>query len=808
MYHKSFEGRGYTRGLRNACRAALAALAVLVSAPASFSQSYPNSLSTDSVDPAADAAFIRQMRSRMDNIRRTQHRPTVALVLSGGGAKGAAQVGAMKYLEEIGMPVDFVCGTSIGGLVGAMFAMGYNSDDVRELFCTQEWKTTLTDNVDPRYISYEKKNYRDRYIIHIPFHYENEAHSLGRKFLDDEQTDPYSKAGVSNFSRSLPSGYVYGFNVGNLISSVTVGYQDSISFTRLPIPFMCVATDIIQCKSKNWTSGSIKTAMRSTMSIPGLFEPVRTGECLLVDGGTRNNFPADIAKAIGADYIIGMDLADEEPGYLEVNNIGNVLMRFISMLGKDSYERNVGIADVRVKPLLNGYNMLSFNIQAIDTMINRGYAAALSRKAELASIRSAVGPVRQRPVRKAVNIAKTPVQVRSIRFEGLDDRESRLLMQKIGMVAGQTVDKAVMDDASSKIEATGSFENVSYSLLGETEPYDLVFKCVKGPTHRMGLGFRMDTQEWAMLALDLGLNVNKLMGSKLDLSFRLGRTQRAVLRYSLDLPGLPTLNADASLSHPNFDLNFAGSVIGSELLDQKYRLYFSNINWSRFNFQAGISHQRLSTVEGNMLHSIIPSFYPRSQKELLTGLFTNLQLYTMDDRYFPSKGANVQIRGDWDFANSANPDFQPVTSLSADFKYVIPIGQNFALIPDLHWRSVFNNHLSFRHMNFVGGSIAGRYVDQQIPVAVTNRAHLLDNVVGVANLEFRVKPVRSVYLSATGSYVRDAETIGGLLENLAPSIYGGALSLGYDTIAGPLKFALQWNNRERWGVYVSFGYDF
>ena len=431
------------------------AAVILLPAPA-FAQNYPNGLSTDSVNPAADAAYIEVLRHHLDSVRRVEGRPTVALVLSGGGAKGAAQVGALKYLEEQKIPVDIVMGTSIGGLIGGLYSVGYTSQELRDLFCTQDWGKTLTDRVDPNHIPYETKLNKQKYLVDIPFHYEtvkrrinrvhdNESFSDGHQMemtpdfgaLDD--MDYGTQKGVGNFTNSLPTGYAYGFNVNNLLTSLTVGYQDSISFATLPKPYLCVASDMVSLKAKYWSSGSLKTAMRSTMSIPGLFAPVRTQEMILVDGGTRNNYPTDIARAAGADYIIGIELANADPEYADVKHLGNILGQFIKMLGKDAYDKNIGYPSVRVQPELEGFNMLSFNAASVDTMILRGYKAFEEKADELAAIKEAVGEARPHEFRKAVDISKTPVQIRSITIDDVSDYESQLLMKKIGYVQGLAI---------------------------------------------------------------------------------------------------------------------------------------------------------------------------------------------------------------------------------------------------------------------------------------------------------------------------------------------------------------------------------
>ena len=290
---------------------------------------YPNNLTMDSAQPSIDSVYLRQMRTKMARIRSTERRPTVGLVLSGGGAKGAAQVGALKFIEELDIPIDLICGTSIGGLLGGLYAIGYKADELEDIFINQDWDKLLTDVVDQKYIPYSTKMYNSKYVLTIPFQTATDLLNSSKK--NDEE---YKK---QSFMSSLPSGYAYGFNVNNQISSLTVGYQDEMSFNDLPIPFVCVASDMISCKAKNWGSGSINTALRSTMSIPGLFEPVRTDGMVLIDGGTRNNFPTDIAKAMGADIIIAIELSDMMPGFEEVNNIGDIVSQMISMLGTDAY---------------------------------------------------------------------------------------------------------------------------------------------------------------------------------------------------------------------------------------------------------------------------------------------------------------------------------------------------------------------------------------------------------------------------------------------------------------------------------------
>ena len=594
-----------------------------------------------------------------------------------------------------------------------------------------------------------------------------------------------------------------------MLSSLTVGYHDSISFAALPIPFMCVAADLVSCKAKNWTSGNLNIAMRSTMSIPGLFDPVRIGNMVLVDGGTRNNYPVDIARAVGADYVIGFDLADADPGYEGINHLGNILSRFISMLGRDAYNRNVGYADVCVKPDLHEFNMMSFNSEAVDVMIQRGYRAIVEKQDSIALIKRAVSSAWAFPSdRKAADLSREYVLIRSVAFDGLTPDEEQMMLRRTGIVPGQTVDKQVMDDAMSSLIATGAFEAVSYSLYGGDAPYDLVFHCTRGPVHQLGLGFRMDTEQWASMALHLGLNTRRLTGSKLVLNARLGRSIKASARYIYDSPYLPTINAEAGLTAPSADLYLDGAKNGIGCFTHYEQLYFSNIRWTSMDVRLGVRNRHYKIGEGTALGKRLSEQNPDFVRGGFLGGYVDGRLYTFDDKYYPTHGTDLRVGLEGDFFRYGHPEFRPVWVASMDFKSALPLGGPVAFLPEIHYRSVFGQPYSYLHYNYLGGAIAGRYVDQQIPFAGFGHMMVMQDHLATLSAELRFRPANNLYLSVIGGAVRDAATFSEMFQSIIPTLVGGALELGYNSFLGPVKLALQWSDLYKWGGYLSLGFDF
>lgn len=775
--------------------------------------------------PHTDSIFIRQFREHLDSVRKAEHRPIIAIVFSGGGAKGAAQVGAMKYIEEIGMPVDLICGTSIGGLLGGMYAIGYDSSDMEYLFRNSDWNKMLSDRIDPAFIPYSSKMFNAEYALAVPFHYDDRAfesrvldqekYGTGEiEFKSGDQTMLSTREGVNSLLSSLPSGFAYGFNVNNLIASLTVGYQDSISFRDLPIPFMCVASDMISCKAKNWGSGSLRTALRSTMSIPGLYDPVRTEGMQLVDGGTRNNFPTDVARACGADYIIGIELSDLDPGYSQVNNIGNIVSQFIKMLGKDAYDKNVNTPDIFIKPEISEFNMLSFSPEAVDTMVRRGYEAAIAKSEELLAIKAKTGNYGWHlNRRKATDISKTPVQLASIEFDGLSDEESRLLVRRIGLKAGDVVDKTIIDDAMSKVQATEAFESVTYNLYGTGNPYRLVFHCSAAPTNRMSFGGRIDTEEWASLLFNVGLNTHRLTGSKLDFTAKLGQNLKADLRYTLALSWMPALNFSASVARYKGNIGSNDDQIKYDVSYWTHQemLYLTDLKWTRFNFRAGLKNVYYNLDDDTVFGASIAELSPDAIKTDYLGAFAKGNIYTFDNFYYPSKGVNFAFCADYDFARFKHTGYTAVLSLGFDFKAVIPLYKRLALVPDLHVRNIFNPNeqdVSLLHSNFIGGAIAGRYTENQVPFFGFNNVMMADDNLFTATLGLRYNPWKNIYFTGMGGLVESQPNLLDALVDLNPDTYAIGFEAAYNFITGPVKFNVHWSNTLGWGMYMSFGFDF
>lgn len=291
-----------------------------------------------------------------------KERPTVAVVLSGGGAKGMAHIAVLKAVEEAGIPIDIVCGTSIGSLVGALYCVGHSPDYIDSLVRAQNWSFLLSDRTDPALLRLRQREEQNTYAL---------------------------IRGLSS-ARPEQGGLIRGRNLNVLFRRLCAGYLDSISFDSLPVRFACVATDIVTNTEVDFHSGYLLNAIRASMAIPGVFTPVRMGDMVLIDGGLRNNFPVDVARRMCADIVIGVTVQNDLPTADEINDAVSVMNQIIDVNCKNKYDENVEDADVFIKVNVKGYSAASFTPAAIDTLIRRGQEAVAEHCDDLLAVKARI----------------------------------------------------------------------------------------------------------------------------------------------------------------------------------------------------------------------------------------------------------------------------------------------------------------------------------------------------------------------------------------------------------------------------------
>ena len=726
--------------------------------------------------------------------------PKVGLVLSGGGAKGAAHIGVLKYLDEIGMPIDYVTGTSMGSIIGGLYAMGYSPQELDELISNQDWSIIMSNKPQRKDVSYDYKRDMETFLITIPF---NVFRSVE---VGNEDSD------VSrNISAALPTGIIRGQNVFNLLNGLSVGYQDSISFDNLPIPFACVALNLLEGKEVVFRNGNLPLSMRSSMAIPGVFAPVEFDGMMLVDGGVVNNYPVDIAKEMGADIIIGVTLqSDIVKHESEISSMADILNQLVSYMGHDRYHTNLSMTDIHISPDIMGFSTMSFDKASIAQLIENGYNAAKENEDKLLELKKMLdksGAIKQYSgAPKAVNIATDSIRIDSIELIGIEERFGYNILNKTGILIAEIVSGRDIEDAISLLYATNAFSSVTYSLTGDKEPYHLTITCLPGPPHKLGIGFRFDSEETAAILFNIGFNAQRLGGHKLNLTGRLSYNSWFRGDYSYGFNRLPQFNL--SYMFKTTEMNFYNFGEVSTNLLYYYNMAeasISGMNLKKFDVRLG---PRFENFSFRHMLSVTEIEQDNSQNNFLS-LFGKMSFDTRDNQNFPTRGNRINIEGNYYFASLLSDHHDFVT---AQFEYtgVFPIANSTMISPGIYVRTILlndNDKTPAAYINVLGGSDFGRYMPQQIPFIGFNYAQGFDNHLAVGRIDIRQKLWKNHYIYGIVNVAMDSNTLGDFFDS--KMLWGAGLKYAYNSAIGPLSLNIHWSNvTQGVGAYLNVGYYF
>lgn len=363
-------------------------------------------------------------------------RPKLGLVLEGGGALGLAHIGVLQWMEEHRIPVSYVAGTSMGGLVGGVYATGQSASEVRETVSKIDWDAVLAGQTPFQDLSFRRKQ--------------------------DEHEYPSSLEFGLHKGLQLPAGFNTGQQVSLILDRVALPYSEIPSFNDLPIPFACVATDLVSGKPHVFRSGELSFALRSTMSLPGLFTPQRDGTHIFADGGLLDNIPIDVAKSMGADVVLGihLEVAPISPDD-QMSSFG-VLGRSISVMIAANELRSMEQADLLVTVPLQKYTALDYD--KADEIIKIGYDAAAA-KATVLSAYSVSESEWQAYLAERQSRRRTVPIPQFIQVVSPNPKADRAIEKQAAGLVGKPIDTKQLNQGIMDLQGLGQFSNLNYSMV-------------------------------------------------------------------------------------------------------------------------------------------------------------------------------------------------------------------------------------------------------------------------------------------------------------------------------------------------------
>ncbi|WP_116126307.1 patatin-like phospholipase family protein [Lewinella sp. IMCC34183] len=436
---------------------------------------------------------------------RAQGDTKVGLVLSGGGAKGYAHIGALRVIEESGVRIDYIGGTSMGAVVGGLYAAGYSADQLEQLLRSIDIMDELQDAVEREDRTIYEKLYNEKYLLSIS---------------------------MQDFSIQLPTALSDGQRVHDLFSNWTADVGHIRDFDDLPIPFLAVATDIESGDALVIEEGMLAEAMRASAALPGVLSPYELNGHLLTDGGVSNNYPAEEVKEKGMDYVLGVSVEADPLKADEISSVADLIMQIAFFQANRRNLEQYEVTDLDIKPALDGFTVLSFS--DIDTLINAGYLAALELKPTLDSLAATQRANRSTRDTSDVQIPEY-LNVGTLKISGSEELSDRQILsffddQLPGKISWEDFRQGLTD-----LHVTGRYANINYRWEyideeSEKVALELIFEQLPAFGQQARLGLHYDPVYRANLLLNLTLFDQIVDNSTTSLDLIAGER----LRYRFD----------------------------------------------------------------------------------------------------------------------------------------------------------------------------------------------------------------------------------------------------------------------------------
>lgn len=717
----------------------------------------------------------------------------VALVLCGGGAKGAAHIGVLKVLEECGLKVDMIVGTSIGGIVGGLYSIGYDAETLRKIISGLDWNYMLSNVTLRKNVEFSQKAMDQIYFLQLPFY----------TLKADKEDD--NKANDTPSTR-LPAGMVNGQNIQNLLTGLCVGYQDSTNFLNFPIPFCCVATDLETGEEFLLKEGNLPVALRATMAIPGFFAPATIKGRVLIDGGMVNNFPVDVARALGADIVIGVDIQNDLYKSDELKSVTEIFGQIVSLMGNERYIKNVQDVNIYINPDVTGYSTYSFNSAAIDTLYERGYKAALLQKEALEKLAAD-----RIPLHCATTVRRDTFFIADIHCTGVSQSDAEWLLKESGLKAGGRISGTEIERAISILYGTNAFSSVTYKIGNSPlheEWQDLTLEFVRGPANIFAIGARFDSEEAAAMLLHLGIGTRDLFGSRLALTGRLSYNAYGKAEYSYVFKNFPKVNLSYMFKSTDMNIYSRGELSRyMSFLYHGIELSLSNMFLRNFDFSGGVRFESFN-YRHILSNTTSESYAPDLNIKSFLSYFINAKMDNRDNRTLATRGVAFDAS-----ASLFQPDFSKnnaiFTTVRLNLNGAIPLAERITLLPSLYYRSYIGHSFYMPYMNFAGGSESGRYLAQQIPFMGINYAEEFFRNIMVGRVDLRGRIEENHYLYAIVNYMREDDVFENIFTRKGSGYWGVALKYLYNARLGPLGLDFHWSDyNKKIGLYFSIGHYF
>jgi len=792
-----------------------------------------------------------KLENKLKKYDDTDSRPKIGIALAGGAALGFSHLGVLEMIDSLNIPVDFVAGTSMGGIVGGLYSIGYDVDELRTIAINTNWNDVFTDMPSRDLMPYFEKKNTGRYQLEFA---------------------------LDGITPVIPSGLIMGQKVSLTFSSLTYGYENFKSFDDLPIPFRCVAVDLVTGKEVILSKGSLSKAMRATMSIPSVFSPVVYGDSLLIDGGVLNNFPVNIVKDMGADIIIGLNLVYPQKTKEDYNSLFEVLDRTTEIPRSSILNANINSCDIYIEQYTGGLSLMDFDSVKIPEIIQRGTDAAnlnkeyflmlekylqkwssrrlkyVGDKKKISGIvikgnktldldvikndlnlaenqlfdeqvlKQRISQLIDRKVYKKVDYACTEISdgdlkielkieeyklplIYSVDIRGNKELEFAFVYSNLGIKPGDKFNTSTIENKINSLYSLGYFEIITYEIGGLKDgAVELIINVKEKPTRTGFVGFRYN--DFHQLVGAIGIQATSLFFSGLRVEAELqfaGLSQIFTKIYypsrSMDIPIYPFLSG----LYKNIPIS-AYDERGKKFAQYKDRAWkfsagigFPLSKYGIFETSYGVEWMNISADIASETSDIV---FPTWRDNLHLIQFS-LDFDLLDDALIPTRGMRIQAETEISSKRLGSDLGYARTSISGDWygtlggDHTMMIGGAFML----QWRDT----PQYKWFNIGGPQSFVGYDYYQ-----TNGSRFL-----IAKMEYRYAFKKDIFIKILGNVGFDYNLGTPSQQKVGKPLSGAGIGLMFDSILGPVEFIAALGDKSSYNpgkmrviYYFNAGYKF
>ncbi len=713
----------------------------------------------------------------------TIKKPKIGLVLSGGGAKGFAHIGVLKVLEQAGVKIDYVGGTSMGAVVGGLYASGYNASQIDSIFHDTNFDELLKDYIPRTSKSFYEKRNDELYAISLP---------------------------LKKFSIGVPIALSKGMYNYNLLTKLTNNVRHIRDFNKLPIPFVCIATDIETGKEVILNEGYLPQALLASSAFPTLFSPVELNGKMLIDGGVSNNYPVEEIRRMGADIVIGVDVQDDLKDRNSLREATRILVQISNLQMIESMKSKIEKTDIYIKPDITNYSVISFD-QGKE-IIKKGEEAAFAVYEKIKKYGDSSNYIKNNK-RSVVD----SLYINKISINNLNNYTRAYVIGKLGFKQDQKIDYKQLSKGIDKLNATQNFSSLTYSINKAKSGDELLLNLSESNNKAfLKFGLHYDGLYKSAILVNLTQKKSLFKNDVLSLDLGFGDNIRYNLDYYIDNGFYFSFGFKSRYNH--FNRNVFTDFNNGELFDE-YNISSLNVDYSDFTHQIYVQTifaQKFLIGAGlELKHLKIDSkTIEESSKEFensnYSSVFGYLKYDSFDNKYFPKKGwsFNGDIQSYLNSTDYTN-EFNRFTILKGDAQITrtfykkfnvkiqsdagMAIGEDSVSFLDFVLGGYgFNTINNFKH--FYGYDFLSIAADSYIKVSTT------------VDLEFYKK--NHINFSANFANVENKLfSTGNWLST--PRYTGYAVGYAMETIIGPIELKYSWSPELPKGyTWASIGFWF